>query len=882
MRKKLHHLLSRHHKKHRRHSVVGTHYTYSSDENSVTQKFLQKKTRLWGGFLGDLLQNVNWKKTIIYGSFGFILLVATLFLWYGKDLPNPYRLNDRSVTQSTKIVDRNGQLLYQIHGEENRTLVKFEDIPNAVKQATVALEDKDFYRHSGFNFKGIARAFLYDIFHRQVKQGGSTITQQFVKNAVLTNEKSLSRKIKEFIMSIEIEQIYSKNEILSMYLNEIPYGNNAYGIQQASKTYFDKDTKELNLAESALLASLPQAPTYYNPYGSNTDALMGRKDFTLDQMAELKMINREEAEKAKKEVIKFAEQTQGITAPHFVMYVKEKLAEQFGEARLENEGFVITTTLDLDKQKIAEEAVASNVAAIKARGASNASLVSLDPKTGQILAMVGSVDYFDKENDGNVNVSVRLRQPGSSIKPIIYALAFKNGYSPATMLMDVSIDFGQGYRPTNYDNRFRGPVTIRKALGNSLNIPAVETLALVGVKNATDFAQKMGVKSLTDPDRYGLSLVLGGGEVKLLELASGYATLANQGAYNEPLSILKIEDGRGDVVYEYKSEEHKGEKVLDENVAYMTSNVLSDDSARAEIFGMGGTLTLPGRPVAAKSGTTNEYRDAWTMGYTPSLVTGVWVGNNDNKPMAGASGSMAAAPIWNQYMRRALANTPVEQFVNPGGVESATVDALTGQLPLTDIPEELKEKLPTRQEIFLKGRAPTEVDSTHKIVKIIKPATPDEKNLKLAGDSCPASLVENRVFFDFHSIMPGWSNWEEGVVAWAKASGHNSIPTEKQDCDQLVKENQPTVTITSPSDNSMLSSLISVTISYKAPKEIGKIEYFLDEQKIGEKINDGKTNNYNLESVKLSPTTLGYATIKVVLTDKLGLVATDSVPVVIK
>ena len=882
MRKKLHHLLSRHHKKHRRHSVVGTHYTYSSDENSVTQKFLQKKTRLWGGFLGDLLQNVNWKKTIIYGSFGFILLVATLFLWYGKDLPNPYRLNDRSVTQSTKIVDRNGQLLYQIHGEENRTLVKFEDIPNAVKQATVALEDKDFYRHSGFNFKGIARAFLYDIFHRQVKQGGSTITQQFVKNAVLTNEKSLSRKIKEFIMSIEIEQIYSKNEILSMYLNEIPYGNNAYGIQQASKTYFDKDTKELNLAESALLASLPQAPTYYNPYGSNTDALMGRKDFTLDQMAELKMINREEAEKAKKEVIKFAEQTQGITAPHFVMYVKEKLAEQFGEARLENEGFVITTTLDLDKQKIAAEAVASNVAAIKARGASNASLVSLDPKTGQILAMVGSVDYFDKENDGNVNVSVRLRQPGSSIKPIIYALAFKNGYSPATMLMDVSIDFGQGYRPTNYDNRFRGPVTIRKALGNSLNIPAVETLALVGVKNATDFAQKMGVKSLTDPDRYGLSLVLGGGEVKLLELASGYATLANQGAYNEPLSILKIEDGRGDVVYEYKSEEHKGEKVLDENVAYMTSNVLSDDSARAEIFGMGGTLTLPGRPVAAKSGTTNEYRDAWTMGYTPSLVTGVWVGNNDNKPMAGASGSMAAAPIWNQYMRRALANTPVEQFVNPGGVESATVDALTGQLPLTDIPEELKEKLPTRQEIFLKGRAPTEVDSTHKIVKIIKPATPDEKNLKLAGDSCPASLVENRVFFDFHSIMPGWSNWEEGVVAWAKASGHNSIPTEKQDCDQLVKENQPTVTITSPSDNSMLSSLISVTISYKAPKEIGKIEYFLDEQKIGEKINDGKTNNYNLESVKLSPTTLGYATIKVVLTDKLGLVATDSVPVVIK
>uniref|UniRef100_A0A7C4M2K4 Penicillin-binding protein n=1 Tax=candidate division CPR3 bacterium TaxID=2268181 RepID=A0A7C4M2K4_UNCC3 len=629
--------------------LYGDHYSFSSNQKT---KDPEKRKKII-------------KKLVYTGIFG-ILFIASLFVWYSKDLPNPYKIN-RDIAQSTKILDRNGNLLYEVHGEENRTLIKYEDIPENIKKATVSVEDPDFYKHMGFNIRGIGRAFIQDIISRDAKQGGSTITQQFVKNALLTSEKSISRKIKEFILSIEIEKIYSKNEILTMYLNEIPYGNNAYGISAAAKTYFDKDPKDLSLAESAVLASLPQAPSYFNPYGSNKDALMAKKDFVLNKMASLDLINKEEAEEAKKEEIKFTEQNEGILAPHFVMYVKELLAEKFGESKLQAGGFVVTTSLDIEKQKIAEEVMVGQKDYMKSKGASNASLVSMDPKTGEILAMVGSMDYFDTENDGNVNVSVRLRQPGSSLKPLIYAAAFEKGYSPATMLMDVETDFGQGYKPQNYDRIFRGPVSIRQSLGNSLNIPAVKVLALVGVKEATDFVQRLGLKSLNDPDRYGLSLVLGGGEVKLLELVHAYSVLANEGIKHEIRPILKITDNNGKVLEEYKKEDDKGERVLDENIAYMVSNVMSDDSARAAIFGMGGVLTLPGRPVAAKTGTTDEYRDAWTVGYTPSLVTAVWAGNNDNSPMnAVTSGITGATPIWHNIMAEILKNNAYQaQFIPP-------------------------------------------------------------------------------------------------------------------------------------------------------------------------------------------------------------------------
>ncbi|MFA7309182.1 MAG: penicillin-binding protein [Patescibacteria group bacterium] len=837
----------------RRKKVAGTYFGYSNKKGLLR--------------LPGFLQDVSWKKATIYTVLVFVLLTATLFAWFSRDLPNPYKINNQTAVQSSKIVDRNGKLLYEIHGEEKRTLVKFEDIPDSVKKATIALEDQEFYKHSGFNLKGILRAAIFNIFNRDSTQGGSTITQQYVKRALLTSDQVISRKIKELILSIEMERIYNKNEIFSLYLNEIPYGNNAYGVEAASKTYFNKDVKDVSLAEAALLAALPQAPTYYNPYGSNTDALMRRKDYALDQMVSLDLITKDEAEAAKKEVIKFEAKDTGILAPHFVMYVREKLAEQYGEQRLEEGGLIVTTTLDLDKQKIAEESVTAAVKNINALGAKNASLVSMDPKTGEVLAMVGSVDYFNTENDGNVNVATRLRQPGSSLKPIIYAALFDKGYAPTTMLMDVETDFGN-YKPQNYDGHFRGPVTVRRALQNSLNIPAVEALNLVGVDEAASLARKMGLTSLTDPQRYGLSLVLGGGDVKLLELANAYSAFATYGMHTDPVSILKIEDGSGKSLYEYKADEHKPVRVLDENVAFLTANVLSDDAARAEIFGLGGPLTLPGRPVAVKTGTTDEYRDAWTVGYTPSVVTGVWVGNNDNSPMVRGGGAMAAAPIWNSYMRKVLAGTPVEQFNITPGITTVKIDALTGKLPLENIPPELADKLPIVDAYFIKGKEPTTHDDVHKIVRVVK--VPEGQPLKLADDKCPVDLTENKIFFEYHSILPNYKPWEDAVTNWAKAAGLNNVPTEKSDCSDLAKD-RPTISITSQATDLVKDGKLFVTVSVIAPKDIAKVEYFLGEEKIGEVA----VTPYNLEGLPLPSTLKGKFTLKAIVTDKAGITAVN-------
>lgn len=835
----------------RKKKICGEHYSFSSSRG-VDQPEKRKKII----------------KILAYSAIFCLLFIVTLFVWYSKDLPNPYKVN-RNVAESTKILDRNGKLLYEVHGEENRTLIKFEDIPDNVKKATIAVEDPDFYKHMGFNVRGIARAFVYDIFKRDIGQGGSTITQQFVKNALLTSEKSFSRKIKEFILSIEIEKIYSKNEILTMYLNEIPYGNNAYGVSAAAKTYFDKSPKDLTLAESAIIAALPQAPTYFNPYGSNTDKLMAKKDYVLNKMVELQLLSKDEAESAKKEEIKFVQKDQGILAPHFVMYIKEQLAEKYGESRLQEGGLVVTTSLDLDKQKIAEEVITAQKDYMISRGTKNASLVSMNPKTGEILAMVGSIDYFDTSNDGNVNVSLRPRQPGSSLKPVVYAAAFSQGYSPATMLIDVETDFGQGYKPRNYDGKFRGPVSIRKALGNSLNIPAVKTLQLVGVKTATDLAQKMGIASLNDPDRYGLSMVLGGGEVKLLESVTAYATLSNEGIRHDPRPILKVVDNNGKVLEEYKADEDKGERVLDENVAYLVTNILSDDSARAEIFGTGGVLTLSGRPVAAKTGTTDEYRDAWTLGYTPSLVTGVWAGNNDNTTMDHAAGSMIAAPIWNTFMKRALTGEKVEQFRVPSEIVKFQVDALTGMLPLKDISEDTARELPTKEEVFWSKFPPTETDNIHKVIRVIK--TED----KIAGKDCPIGMTEEKIFMEFHSILKDNSNWENAVTGWAKTNNYNNIPTEEEDCKDIIAENQPTIQIDTPMENSKVINNLNIVVSYKAPKEAEKVEYFISEEKIAEKTLDDK--NFNLENFALPATLSGNVIVKVQLTDKIGLTAYDEI-----
>lgn len=477
--------------------------------------------------LREAWQHVDKKKLwrfIRLGCVVIIFCIAGLFAWYSKDLPTPGKIRERQAIQSTQIYDRNGGLLYEIHGDQNRTLIASADIPEIAKQATVAAEDRNFYKHIGVDFRGIARAIYVDIFRGKKSQGGSTITQQFVKNALLSNKKTFDRKIKELILSLEIETMFSKDEILTMYLNEIPYGSSIYGIEAASKSFFNKSAKELTLEEVAMLAAIPQAPTRYSPYGTHTDELKARRDYILNTMADLGNVPREKTDAAKATEISALPQKDSIKAPHFVFYVREQLVSQFGEQRVEEGGLKVTTTLDSDIQGKAQEAIDKGMDKVRARGGSNAALVSVKPDSGEILAMIGSANYFDSEHDGNVNVTVSARQPGSSFKPIVYATGFKEQYNPASTLWDVPTDFGK-YKPNNYNGQFHGPVSVRFSLANSLNIPAVKMLGIVGLEKALQTAHDMGITTLNEPDRYGLALVLGGGEVKPIDMATAFSVL---------------------------------------------------------------------------------------------------------------------------------------------------------------------------------------------------------------------------------------------------------------------------------------------------------------------------------------------------------------------
>ncbi|MDD5652420.1 MAG: transglycosylase domain-containing protein, partial [Candidatus Moranbacteria bacterium] len=597
----------------------------------------------------------NWGKIILkivgFGAGAILIFTIGVFAYFAKDLPSPDKVNKRVVAESTKIFDRTGQhLLYEIHGEEKRTLIAFDQMGDNIKYATIVSEDQDFYYHHGIKFSSIARAALKDFLNRGASQGGSTITQQFVKNSLLTSEKTITRKVKELILSLEIEQKFSKDEILRMYLNEIPYGSNAYGIEAAAQTFFGKNAKDLALEEAALLAVLPRATTYFSPYGSHIDRLKYNQEAILDRMGSLGYITREQADEAKTVDVmsKIVINRENIKAPHFVMYIKEYLDEKYGKEEMEEGGLKVYTTLDWDKQELAERIVREGAEENLIKwNAENASLVAIDPKTGQILAMVGSKDYFDTSIDGQVNVAIRDRQPGSSFKPYVYLTAFTKGYLPETIIFDVETDFNKGsddnYIPQNYDGKFRGPLKMKEALAMSLNVPAVKTLYLAGVKESTEMARGLGITGLNDPDRYGLSLVLGGGEVKLLDHTSAFAALANGGVKNNKTAILKIEDKDGKILEEFK--DIKGDRVVEEKYVAMLDYIISNNDLRAPVFGDNNPLRFDGRPVAAKTGTTNEWRDGWTMGYTPSLAVGVWAGNNDNRPMAkGADGSYVAAP----------------------------------------------------------------------------------------------------------------------------------------------------------------------------------------------------------------------------------------------
>ncbi len=603
-------------------------------------------------------------------AFLAIAFLAVVFFCYAYFFiaPKAKELPSRMSKGTTVIYDRTGNhVLYEIYGEENRKILSHDQIPDVVRVATIAAEDASFYEHHGVDIPSILRALEINIRNSQFQQGGSTITQQLARNVFLDRTKNLKRKFLETIIAFKLEIKFSKDEILDFYLNQIPYGSNAYGIQSASQTFFGKDAVDLTLDEAALLAALPKATTFYSPFGNNKENLIERQKTILEQIEKLGVVDEKMMVEAfdANTISKIVSPKKNIEAPHFVFYVKELLEKEYGDSILETEGLKIYTTLDYDMQKRAEESVRQGVERNKEYGASNAALVAMNPKNGEVLAMVGSRDYFDTTIDGQVNVAVSSRQPGSSFKPLAYAKAFEKGYQPETLLWDVPINFGpdgsgKNYMPNNYDGKFRGLVSMRQALATSLNIPAVETLYLAGIDETISFAERLGISTLGNRKRFGLSLVLGGGEVKLLDMTSAFSVFANDGVKNSSTVIRKIIDQDGKIVRENVPQ---NENVLNKQIARKISSILSDNTARSAVFGSATPLAFKDRQVAAKTGTTQEFRDAWTIGYTPNIAVGVWVGNNDNVPMKyGSDGIFVAAPLWRNFLDKELAFLPKEEF----------------------------------------------------------------------------------------------------------------------------------------------------------------------------------------------------------------------------
>lgn len=614
-------------------------------------------------------------------SFGIILFAIFVGWVASLQLPDFNNFENRSIANSTKIYDRTGNIvLYNIHDNIRRTAIPIEEISPYIQKATIAIEDAHFYEHNGFRPTSFLRAVLVNLATGKYTQGGSTIDQQVVKNALLTREKTIPRKLKEIILALKLDREVPKDTILQIYLNESPYGGTLYGVEEASLSFFNKHASEVTLTEAAYLAALPQAPTYYSPFGKHVDELEKRKNLVLERMYELGHITEEEKNTAQSEKVVFdRNESNNGKALHFVMYIREYLEQEYGDDLVENGGLKVITTVDYNIQKqleeIVKEGALENTRKFKA---TNAAAVAIDPRTGQILAMVGSRDFFDTQIPGQYNITVAERQPGSSFKPIVYAAAFQKGYTPETVLFDVPTEFStlcdpygnpkagvsasSCYMPDNFDNRFRGPISLRNALAQSLNVPAVKLLYLTGVKSAISLAQDMGLSTIQDPDRYGLSLVLGGGEITLLELTNAYGVFANNGIYNPPQGILEVRDGDDTILEKFTRKE---KEVLPESVTSSISSVLSDINAKIPAYGTDSPLYFGDRPVASKTGTTNDYRDVWVVGYTPSVVVGMWGGNNDNTPIDKKVAGLVLAPIWHKAMTAAIGTSSIEYFPEP-------------------------------------------------------------------------------------------------------------------------------------------------------------------------------------------------------------------------
>jgi 1A family penicillin-binding protein len=589
-----------------------------------------------------------------------IMIVAGVgiagFLIYKYKTPAVDYLSKAKAHETSIIYDRTGtKILYEIHGEENRKILAHDQIPEIIRLSTIAAEDKLFYSHPGIDVFSIIRALGINIEKGGVLQGGSTITQQLARNVFLTREKTITRKFIESIIAIKIERSFTKDQIMDLYLNQVPYGSNAYGIESASEIFFKKDAKDLTISEAALIAALPKAPTYYSPYGNHRNELAKRQTDILKKMRKLNLISQEDYEAARGTNVlsEIAPFNQPIIAPHFVFYVIENLEKEYGKEFLETGGLKIVTTIDLNLQNKAEEIVRQGVLANQSRGATNGCLIALDPKSGQILAMVGSKNYFDESIDGQVNVTLQPRQPGSAIKPVIYATAFERGFQPETLIADEPTNFGPDgsggdYIPRNYDGKFHGVLPMRKTLAMSLNVPAVKTLQLVGLDNAIGMAHRLGITTFNDRKRYGLSLAIGGAEVRPIDLTAAFSVFANDGFRNTPHGVSEIINSRGEKKY---FEKNGGEQVIDPQVARKIDSILTDNPARTPIFGPNSPVYVPGKPVAAKTGTTQDFKDAWTVGFTPNIAVGVWVGNNNGKNMiSGSDGIFVAAPVWRKFM----------------------------------------------------------------------------------------------------------------------------------------------------------------------------------------------------------------------------------------
>jgi len=757
----------------------------------------------------------------------FLLLsVLALFVWYAKDLPQPDKIV-RKEGFATKIYDRNGELLYDVFAGQRRTPVVLEEIPLHLRNATIAIEDKNFYKHKGFDPRGILRA-IYNILVRRKLQGGSTLTQQLVKNVLLTSQRTLPRKIKEFILAVQIESKYSKDQILQMYLNESPYGGTAWGVEAAAEVYFGKRVSELNLVESAILAGFPQRPSVYSPFSDEPKAYIDRTQQVLRRMREDGYISPEQEEEAKKQLeeVKFASSSGTFKAPHFVMYVKKQLEDKYGQQIVEQGGLRVKTTLDLKIQEEAQKIVAEEIAKVEEKyHITNGAAVVVDPNSGEILSMVGSKNYDDPNYDGKVNVTLRLRQPGSAIKPVTYVTAFKKGYTAATLLMDTPTTFiipGQpDYKPVNYDGKFHGPLQVRYALGNSINIPAVKILAKIGLKEMLTTAYEMGITTLEpSPEnlrRLGLSVTLGGGEVRLLELTTAYSAFANGGLKVEPISILEVTDKDGKVLEKYRPV--SGKRVLKAEEAFLISHILSDNSARLITFGERSALVVPGRRVAAKTGTTDDKRDNWTVGWTPQLVVGVWVGNNDNSQMKQlVSGVAGAAPIWRRIIQTALADKPAIDFSVPEGIVTAEVDVVSGF--------RAHDGFPSRLEYFIKGTEPIAEDSIHRKLKLCRGQEKLATLVQIArGD------YEEREYFVFKEDDPvstdGVNRWQEGIDQWLATQTDSRYHPPTEYCGS---EEEMVIRILKPKNEEQLNDNdVEVEVEVITANKIEKVEFYIND-----------------------------------------------------